>query len=205
MIKKICYLLGMLIITSIQASAESPSVDLQAKLSSIHTLSANFTQEVRVKNRRLATSSGRMVLSRPGLFRWQTNQPSEQLVIADGQHIWVYDKELEQVSVKKQSQSLGGAAALFLNQDPSAVSRDFDVTKQDKISPEIFLLRARSAKATFEKVQLAFDQQRLSEIILYDQLGQRTTIKLSAVKTNQKLDAKLFHFKPPKGVDVVQQ
>lgn len=185
--------------------AETNESDLQTKLTSIRTLHAHFKQDIQAKKRRVGTSSGTMALSRPGLFRWQTNQPSAQLVVADGRHIWIYDKELEQVSVKKQTSSLGGTAALFLSEDPAAVTRDFEVSKIADEPETIFSLKARSVKANFEKVQLVFNKQALHTITLYDQLGQRTTITLSQVQTNQKLASKLFHFTVPKGVDVVQQ
>ncbi len=198
-------MLGFLFWTDFAIAAQDDSAVLQAKLGVIHTLSASFTQEVRAQRRHIGTTSGRMALSRPGLFRWQTNQPTSQLVVADGKHIWIYDKELEQVSVKKQTKAIGGVAALFLSEDPAMLKQDFQVTKTATASREVFTLLARSAKANFEKIQLVFKAQQLSQMILFDQLGQRTQITLSDVKTNPKLATQLFHFTVPRGVDVVQQ
>ncbi len=209
MIKKLYLLINIWIsiclFFSIDASAQTNEENLQSKLISIRTLQASFKQEIRAQKRRVSTSSGMMALSRPGLFRWQTNRPSEQLLVADGRHIWIYDKDLEQVSVKKQTASLGGAAALFLSEDPAAVTRDFEVSKIVESSKTTFILKARSAKANFEKVKLVFNQDILNTITLFDQLGQRTIIILSGVQTNKKLAARLFQFNAPKGVDVVQQ
>lgn len=198
--------LGFIFLSDFAVAANVDDGDsLQAKLNVIHTLSASFIQEISAQKRHVSTTSGRMALSRPGLFRWQTNQPTPQLVVADGKHIWIYDKELEQVSVKKQTKAMGGVAALFLSEDPAALKHDFKVIKTDNASREVFTLFARSTKASFEKIQLVFKAQQLNQMILYDQLGQRTQINLSEVKTNTKLADQLFHFSVPRGVDVVQQ
>jgi outer membrane lipoprotein carrier protein len=178
---------------------------LQAQLNAHHTMTARFQQVVFVKKREVSRASGNMALSRPGRFRWQTLQPMAQLVIADGHQLWVYDVDLEQVSVKKQDSNLGATAALFLNNDTSYLARDFNVTLQTKGSRKDFNLVAKSAKANFQRVILHFTNKVLSGLELFDQLGQRTDIHFSGVKLNQTVSPSLFQFHVPKGVDVVQQ
>jgi len=188
------------------AGAESTQADyLQAKLNAIRTMSASFSQVVKAKKRNVSRSSGMMALARPGHFRWQTKQPMAQLVVADGKRIWVYDVELEQVSVKPQKKNIGGAAALFLSGYNDTVTRDFDVSMTKKQDMEYFDLHAKSNKANFERVRLVFAGTLLNNIELYDQLGQHTEVHLNQVKMNPKLAASLFQFTVPKGVDVVQQ
>ncbi|RUR18896.1 outer membrane lipoprotein carrier protein LolA [Legionella sp. km535] len=178
---------------------------LQEKLNSIKTMSAHFNQIVKAKKKEVSRSSGTMALQRPGRFRWQTIDPMEQLVVADGTKMWVYDVDLEQVTVKKQEKGLGGTAALFLSGYDDTVTRDFDVTQKEVGQVITFNLKSKSPKENFQQIKLIFTNEQLTGLELYDQLGQVTTVKLVQIKSNPKLPAKLFQFKPPKGVDLVQQ
>ncbi len=178
---------------------------LQAKLNAIRTMSASFGQVVNAKKHEVSRSSGTMALLRPGHFRWQTTRPLAQLVIADGQQVWIYDADLEQVTVKKQQKGLGGTAALFLSGYDDTVTRDFDVTSYKKDNKEYFDLRAKSGKENFQRMILVFLGSELRGIELFDQLGQHTNVTLSNVKNNPTLSTALFKFKTPRGVDVVEQ
>lgn len=178
---------------------------LQDKLNSIHTMSASFNQVVHANKREVSHSSGTMALLRPGHFRWQTTNPMAQLVLADGQHLWVYDVDLEQVTVKKQDRGLGKTAALFLSGYTDNLARDFDVTSYTKGNQLYFDLHSKSKKANFKRVQLVFVGHELRGIELYDELGQHTVVLFSHVKNNPTLASALFKFKIPKGVDVVDQ
>ncbi len=203
MMKKMLWLTVLLCGSSVFAA--TPSELLQSKLNALRTMSADFTQVVKAKRREVSHSSGTMALSRPGRFRWQTKAPMEQLVVADGKKLWIYDVDLEQVSVKKQDKSVGGTAGLFLSGYNDTVARDFDVTVSEKGNKMSFDLNAKSNKANFQRVKLVFEGSALSGIALYDQLGQLTDVTLNQVQVNPKLVASLFQFKAPRGVDVVQQ
>lgn len=187
------------------AMGGSASDVLQKKLNEIGTMSANFKQRIDAKKKEVSRSSGTMALSRPGRFRWQTKQPMQQLVVADGKRLWVYDVELEQVTVKKQEQGIGGTAALFLSGYNDTVARDFNVTEQQQGNKTYYDLKSKSSKANFQKVRLIFEKNTLVGMELFDQLGQHTLVNLTNVKTNLTLSASLFKFTPPKGVDVVKQ
>lgn len=201
--KKILYMALLLSVHTLFAS--TPSEILQTKLNALRTMSANFNQVVKAKRREISRSSGTMALARPGRFRWQTKQPMEQLVVADGTRLWIYDVDLEQVSVKKQENNVGGTAGLFLSGYDNTVARDFDVTMNEKGNVTSFDLNAKSNKANFLRVTLAFEGAALRGIVLYDQLGQQTDVALSKVQINPKLAASLFKFNSPRGVDVVEQ
>ncbi|KTC79346.1 outer membrane lipoprotein chaperone LolA [Legionella cherrii] len=201
--KKILTVLLLSISTAV--FSETPDVLLQTKLNGIRSMTAVFKQAVKAKQRVVSRSSGTMALQRPGRFRWQTVQPMAQLMVADGQKIWVYDKDLEQVTVKTQRKGLGGTAALFLSGYDNTVTRDFNVTQSNVGNDLVFDLKSKSPKANFQRIKLVFRQNNLTGLELYDQLGQVTTVQLSQIKTNPKLAASLFQFKTPKGVDVVQQ
>lgn len=187
------------------AYCDAVSDAVQVKLNSIRTMTAKFNQVVMANKRQISHSSGTMALARPGHFRWQTLQPMAQLVIADGHKLWVYDEDLEQVTVKKQDKGLGGTAGLFLSGYNDTVVRDFNVTVKTQGKTSQFDLQAKSIKANFQRVKLTFEGDVLSAIELFDQLGQHTDVHLSAIKINPKLDNALFQFKTPKGVDVVEQ
>lgn len=198
-------MMGLLLGCSAKAFCD-PSADLlQAKLNAIKSMTANFKQVVKVKQREISRSSGSMALQRPGRFRWQTKQPMAQLVVADGKKMWIYDVALEQVSVKIQEKGLGGTAALFLSGYDDTVARDFEVTQQSQGNTIVFDLKAKESKANFQRIKLLFTKEELTGMELYDQLGQHTVVSLSQIKSNPSLAESLFQFKPPKGVDVVEQ
>jgi outer membrane lipoprotein carrier protein len=199
-------LLILLFITYLQSTwAQTPAEDVQTKLNAIRSMSASFDQVVTAGKREVSQTSGKMALVRPGRFRWETKSPLEQLVVADSKQLWVYDADLEQVTVKKQEKGLGGTPGLFLSGYNNTVTRDFDVTTNDKNGIRTYILKAKSPKENFQTVRLTFNGEALNLIEFFDQLGQHTIVKLKNVQTNPSLAAKLFQFKPPKGIDVVEQ
>lgn len=200
------YILVLFCSFSFMAFASPDAKKLQQKLNNIHTMTANFKQVVRAKKRVVSRSSGTMALKRPGQFLWDTKKPMQQKVIADGKHMWVYDVELEQVTVQKQKKSLGGTAALFLSGYDETVARDYYVFLS-KMSEgrERYDMKAKNPRQGFRQVVMTFKADSLVGMELYDQLGQKTEVDLSEVKMNPEVNSKLFQFKPPKGVDVVRQ
>ncbi|HHT0593125.1 TPA: outer membrane lipoprotein chaperone LolA [Legionella anisa] len=198
-------LIALLLSVSCAGFCETPDALLQTKLNSIRSMTAVFKQTVKAKKRVVSRSSGTMALQRPGRFRWQTTHPMEQLMVADGQKIWVYDKDLEQVTVKAQQKGLGGTAALFLSGYDDTVTRDFKVAQSNVGNEIVFDLKSKSPKANFQRIKLMFRQNTLTGLELYDQLGQVTTVQLSQIKLNPQLASSMFQFKTPKGVDVVRQ
>lgn len=195
----------LLMICSGSVFSQTSGELLQGKLNAIRSMTANFSQIVKAKQREVSRSTGTMALERPGRFRWQTKQPMAQLIIADGKQMWIYDVDLEQVTIKKQEKGLGGTAALFLSGYDNTVTRDFDVTQKDEGKLVVFDLKSKSPKANFQQIKLSFTGDNLTGIELHDQLGQTTSVKLLDIKLNPKLAAKLFQFKVPAGVDTVQQ
>lgn len=199
------YMAVLLMLVMSTSYAETAADILQKKLNGIKTMKASFRQVVKAKQRVLSRSKGSMALARPGRFRWDTKDPMAQLVVADGKKMWVYDVDLEQVTVKKQEKSLGGTAALFLSGYDDTVARDYEVKQISQGNAEGFDMKAREHKAGFQRVKMFFKGDELRGLELYDQLGQVTKVDLNQVKINPKLSESLFQFKPPKGVDVVRQ
>lgn len=191
--------------------AAGATEELQAKLNAIRSMTATFTEIVKAGKREVSHSRGVMALDRPGRFRWETKSPLSQLVVLDGKKLWIYDKDLEQVTVKKQDDGLGGTAALFLSRANDTISRDFNVIKIDKNKDEqngnalLYELVAKNQKENFQRLRLGFLSEKLVSLEFFDQLGQHTKVSFSQVKENLSLADTLFQFKPPKGVDVVRQ
>lgn len=178
---------------------------LQEKLNKIKTMQASFKQVIKAKNADNANSSGKMAMAKPNHFRWQTTQPMPQLFIADGQKLWVYDEELEQVSVRPQSKNLKGAAAIFLSDNNQHVGDDFEINMFHQHNRDHFYLKAKAERSSFSRVELVFTGDNIHAIDLFDELGQHTHVTFSQVKLNPELSSNLFKFTVPKGTDVVQQ
>ena len=126
---------------------------LQFKLNAMHSMTANFKQSVTAKRHEVSSSSGTMALQRPGRFRWQTKDPMEQLVVADGNKIWVYDVDLEQVTVKKQEKGLGGTAALFLSGYDESIADDFAVTQMQVGKNVVLDLKSIHPKENIQRIK----------------------------------------------------
>jgi outer membrane lipoprotein carrier protein len=198
-------MLSVVVLWAGHAWSDTVSDSLQTKLNAIRSMSANFNQVVHAKQRELSRSTGTMALLRPGHFKWQTQSPMEQVLVADGEHLWIYDVDLEQVTVKKQQKGLGGTAALFLSGYDDRLTNDFEVTHYTRDHQDYYELRSKLNKANFQRMILVFMGDELKGLELFDQLGQHTTVTLTHIKNNPKLAANLFAFKIPKGVDVVEQ
>lgn len=187
------------------AWGDTASDNLWDKLSKTSSMRALFSQKVTAKARELSTSSGTMAFERPGHFYWKTKTPIEQVLIADGKRFWVYDVELEQVTVRPQKEIIGAAAGLFLGDDRTRFFQDFKVIETEQDGKQVFQLTATEKSVNIPRMTLRFKAAKLMGMDLYDQLGQKTIVQFKEVQTNIALSPKLFSFSPPAGVDVVEQ
>lgn len=198
--------LGFIGLLSYGALTSATASDvLQQHLNHIKTLEAHFSQKVFAEKKLLSSSAGIFYLSRPSKFRWNVEEPLEQQLIADGKRLWIYDVDLSQVTSKAQAHSLDGPAALFLSGEVDTVSRDYNVHMTQKNQSEIFDLQAKTSKVPFRHMIFIFKHDQLAQIQLLDTMGQRTLFDFNHMKLNQSLSAKLFQFKIPHGVDLVEQ
>jgi len=187
------------------ASAQADSVQrLHDFVRDIKTLSGSFSQTVHDgKGRVTQDSSGELYFSRPGKFRWVYRKPYEQLIVGDGKKIWIYDADLEQVTVKQLDQSIGESPAALLagNNDIDRYFNLKDGGSRDGL--EWLEASPKNKDGTFQLVRLGFADGGLAAMELRDNFGQRTYLKFSGIRNNPTLAADLFRFKPPKGVDVL--
>jgi outer membrane lipoprotein carrier protein len=149
-------------------------------------------------------SSGTVKLSAPRLFRWEYSKPSPQLIVADGDQVWIYDPDLEQVTVRNQSKEEQSSPLAVLI-DPVQLERQFKVSEGGSSEGlEWLVLAPRQAEdAPFQRARLGFGPGGLVRMELQDTLGQRTVIGFGPWQRNPKFPAGTFRFTPPKGTDVV--
>jgi outer membrane lipoprotein carrier protein len=186
-------------------SAQAGAIDqLHQFLQSTKTLKADFAQTVIAKNgRKPQQSSGQVAISRPGKLRWDIQKPYPQLVVGDGEKIWIYDPELQQVTVRKAGQAIGGSPAALLA-GSNELEKNFKLSEAGE--SEGFNWVEAIAKADdsgFEKIRLGLVGSDLKAMELYDNFGQTTLIRFSRLERNATLPATTFKFTPPAGVDVV--
>jgi outer membrane lipoprotein carrier protein len=182
----------------------SPAGDVDKYLSGLASWSADFKQTIDDGHGNVMRSAaGRLYLQRPGKFRWDYSEPSEQLVLADGKQIWFYDKDLAQANVRDMDSTLASTPASLLSGGGS-VSTQFDVTA---LPPgeglQWFQLIPKHPDTDFQLVRIGFDKGELRSMFLADKLNQITQLTFSNSKRNLPLGPDLFSFVPPPGVDVI--
>ena len=199
-------ILQILVITlafNAAAFAGEGKVLLDRFLTETQTMSANFTQILKTSDGRLLQESeGEFYLQRPGKFRWNYTQPYPQEIVSDGEHVWVFDVDLEQVTVQKHGTS-NNNTPMALIEDRASLESAFDVYEKG-VDAGIHRLEMinKTRDADFDRVLIGLDQRGLRFIQLHDQFEQTTYIHFTELKSNPALEAGLFEFTPPEGVDV---
>lgn len=195
---------GMLLSIPLASQAELPA-QIRAFSSDLKTLQGEFQQQVFEPGGELKDSShGTVALSAPRQFRWDYLGEFPQTIVADGDRVWIYDPELEQVSVRPQSheEQASPLAALI---DPGLLEQQYFVSSQPdgQGGEEVQLSPKKEGDGGFSTARLRLQKGELVEMEFSDQLQQRSLIRFSAWKRNQALSPELFLFTPPEGVDVI--
>lgn len=192
-----------------ETEKNTTAAETLAKLiANLSTYQADFEQSVNSEyGKQIDFSSGSFWIKKPNTFRWEIKQQFEQLIIADGNHLWTYDKDLEQVTIQNQNKLLADSPLLLLTSDAKGLAEAFDISLLDSDNAlkenKLFVMTPKSNESVFDSVHVLFQQSQLVELLMKDTLGQQTTVKFSNVKLNQKLERALFTFSIPDGVDVV--
>lgn len=164
----------------------------------------SFSQQVLSKSgRKPQQASGSFAFARPGKFRWTYEKPYAQLLVGDGNKLWAYDQELNQVTTKKLGQALGNTPAAILAGD-NALDRNFTL-KDAGAADGLEWVEAipKGDDSSFERIRLGLAGGQLKAMVLYDNFGQTTSLLFGQLERNPALDASLFRFVPPAGADVV--
>jgi outer membrane lipoprotein carrier protein len=168
---------------------------------------ATFTQVVTsAGSAKKKTSSGSFEFARPNRFRFAYTKPYEQTIVGDGQNVWLYDVDLQQVTVRPMDQALGATpAALLAGAD---VEKDFELQAQPSTQGIDWVQatpRVKSESVSFQSLRVGFKGKVLAALELVDSFGQRSLLNFSDVTVNAPLAAEAFRFTPPKGVEVLRQ
>ncbi|MBB3103942.1 outer membrane lipoprotein chaperone LolA [Azomonas macrocytogenes] len=197
----------LLSIASLGHAQQAGSVErLTQLLSQAETMTGRFSQlSLDGSGTRLQETSGELVLKRPGQFRWHTDKPMEQLLVSNGEKVWLFDPDLEQVTIRKLDQRQTHTPALLLSGDVSTISQNFSVSHKQTGEVIEFTLKPKAKDTLFDSLHLTFRNGVVNDMQLIDGVGQRTNILFSGIKMNQKLKADTFTFNIPPGTDVISE
>lgn len=183
-----------------------PREDIARYTQGLKGLDGHFVQRVFGSNGALKEeSNGRVSLSAPRQFRWEYQKPNVQLIVADGDHVWIYDPDLEQVTVKNQNAEEQQSALTVLI-DPGELDRRYllgDAGSDGGLKWISLKPKKTSEDSQFKQAKLGFSANGLGRMTIEDTLGQRTEIAFTDWQRNPVFTKGLFAFTPPKGVDVV--
>ncbi len=194
--------LSVLLTTS---STAGPGVDsLNYFFDEIQSFKARFGQVVLDESlTEINDGQGTVWVSRPGLFRWNYELPEAQEIVGDGENVWVYDIELEQVTVQSQTRALGSSPALLLSESGDIEKTHVleEIGTQGRF--DWVNLIPKDPENEFREIRIGFEDNRLRLMELLDNLGQRTRISFVDLKENEPISQSVFNFVPPDGVDII--
>lgn len=196
---------GLLCCLPVVASAEAVEA-LTERLQALESLEGRFEQRTEQDGSRVQQARGTMVVARPNRFRWHTRAPFEQLVVSDGDQVWVHDPGLQQVVIRPLDEQISQTPALLFGGRPEQVGESFAVEKADGDDGEVvYRLTPRGENPMFSHLEVAFDGRKPVSMRLEDALGQRTLIEFRDLELNSEPGEAPFNFEPPEGSDVIRQ
>jgi outer membrane lipoprotein carrier protein len=173
-------------------------------LQGLTSLQAHFKQTLSDRAGQIVEeASGELAIRRPDRFRWDYREPNQQVIVADGARIWLYDSDLEQVTVRKLDDTLSATPAMLLSGQGN-LQDNFTVvqTSQEGVIQWVRMEPKRD-DTDFKWVRLGFDNATLKFMQLADKLGQTTTLEFSQLQRNPAIDPSRFTFTVPAGADVI--
>ena len=194
----------ILVLALTPAHAKEARKRLDSFFTNVVTLDGRFSQVVvDERGEVIQESSGKVKLLRPGRFRWDYEKPFKQLIVSDGQYLWIYDSELAQATVKELGEALGTAPIMLLS-EPRSLEEDFIMYDGGPAEGlEWVELQPKVADTDFKRIRFGLDQRGVQRMVLFDQFGQQTIIRFQGVKFNTEIPASAFRFDVPPGVDVI--
>lgn len=194
-----------ILLSPVAATAADSVARVDAYLAGLKSLSAQFVQVVQDRKGDVTDrASGTLAIARPDRFRWDYREPYTQTIVADGKKLWLYDPDLEQVTVRSLEQGLGATPAMLLS-GSGQVGDAFTGGPVERRQDWTWCrLLPKQRGSDFERVSLAFDAKgELAAMELVDKLGQTTTIQFTGLKRGARVDESLYRFVPPPGADVI--
>jgi len=213
MFKKIWGMTTLLALALIAAKSwatddNQPAQALAGLIANLNTYQADFEQRVNNEyGEEIDFSAGAFSIQRPDHFRWEIKEQFPQVIVADGDHLWTYDQDLEQVTIQNQLKMLADSPLLLLTSTAAELAEAFAITQVPLEGKDgdnhLFLLKPKNESSVFDSVNILFEDRKLTELLMADTLGQKTTVQFSNIKLNEPLASDLFSFEIPEGVDVV--
>jgi outer membrane lipoprotein carrier protein len=186
--------------------AQTAAQSLGEQLGRQKNIEADFVQYVLdASGSRLQETHGHMVLAQPNQFWWQTADPFAQLIVSNGKRLWIYDEDLEQVTVQTLDQRTTSTPALLLSGNSTNIEAEFDVIMKRGDSGLVFYqLTPKDPESLYETLRLNFKNNQLLEMQLDDAMNQKTSLTFSNMVFNPQLKDGLFEFVVPENTDVLE-
>ena len=186
------------------ADAKEARERLDSFFTKVSSLKGSFKQQVFDKRgKAIQNSTGLMYMSRPGRFRWVYMTPESQELVSDGKNLWIYDEDLEQVTIKPVTSAVSATPMSFLTRKDAPAARFHIKALPARGGQDWFQLTPKQASRDFKNIEMGLDAQgNLKRLVMHDQLGQRTDITLNT-QSNIPISGGTFYFQAPKGVDVI--
>jgi len=196
---------ALLFLVFVSANSAAAALErFKAFASGTQAARADFEQTVRDRGgKTLQQAKGRFVFQRPGKFRWVYDKPVDQVIVGDGERVWIHDRDLNQVTVRKLSRALGSTPAALLagSADVEKAFELSDAGTRDGL--EWLEAKPKEREAGFERVRMGFGENGIQAMELVDHFGQTTLLRFTNLARNPKVEASEFRFTPPKGADVL--
>ena len=195
----------LILLAMFVASAALANVErFQSYLRTTQSARGEFEQKVYDRGGKLVQESkGNFAFLRPGRFRWTYAKPVDQVIVGDGERVWIHDRDLNQVTVRRLARALGSTPAALLA-GASDVEKAFDLKDAGQSEGLEWLdARPKERDAGFEAIRIGFGATGIQAMQLTDHFGQRTELRFSNMVRNPKLDPAEFRFQPPPGADVL--
>lgn len=186
------------------AQASNANEQLAQLLSNYQRLSAHFSQTIVDEyGNVMQQAKGDVAIQRPDQLRWYTATPTQQLIIADSNKLWIYDIDLEQVTIENLHRLSNSAPAMLLTGSAEELQQHFTITADIKNNKQQFKLTPRGEDDLVQWIELTFEQNKIQHMRMMSQLNQITEIDFDRVELNPRLTKNLFYFKLPGGVDII--
>jgi outer membrane lipoprotein carrier protein len=196
---------ALIFLLFISSFAQAAAIDrFKTFLSGTKSARGDFEQKVHDRSGKVTQESkGSFVFQRPGLFRWVYAKPVDQVIVGDGERVWIHDRDLNQVTVRKLTRALGSTPAALLA-GSADVEKAFELSEAGaKDGLEWLEAKPKEREAGFDRVRMGFDAHGIRAMELFDHFGQTTLLRFTNLARNPKVDASEFRFQPPKGADVL--
>lgn len=197
----------ILVITSLAfAQNDNAAIRLGKLLSKFQTYQAKFNQiTYNNKGTVIQKTHGRVLIKRPGGFRWETDTPTKQIIVIYGKILWTYDVALQQATKRSLDQKANINPSSLLSGSVSDLMNQFSVTMLPGQTGTFILKPKKQSRVNFKSMQLQFKKGHLNNMRVVNNLDETSVFSFSHIRLNAPLSLNLFQFKPPSGVDVVSQ